>query len=302
MKEILPDKPGMVLVPDENLKGKAPFERMPVNLTGDSEAKKGKHTDVLLERIEKDTPIVIIASKNDGKYIAFGFTNGTWFQMQGHIEKKDGAEVVRWSFLHCEPYLRRTFKGTTEEMKQVVADALAKKKDPPAPNPKEKPGFGPPIKKNTSVGYPLAVIQLPFLGLIAALAALFPAVFGGLALFMKRWVAVLSTSGIVSLFVAIPMIAPGWSAQQWIYSSSGAWISCGALFLVGALWSARRYRLSIERREAEIMQPRRFDRIIVSALAYLGRHFVGDRHLPVSCRFGQVKSGVGCSPALARPR
>jgi hypothetical protein len=186
VQEVLPDKPGMVLVPDENLKGKPPFERMPVNLTGDSEAKKGKHTDALLDRIEKDTPIVIFASKTEGKFSAFGFTNGTWFQMEGRIEKKDAAEVVRWSFLHGEPYLRRTFMGSTGEMKQTVVDALAKKKDPPAPNAKEKPGFGPSIKKKTSVGYPLAVIQLPFLGLIAALAALFPAVFGGLALFMKR--------------------------------------------------------------------------------------------------------------------
>ncbi len=271
VKEVFPDKPGMVLAPDKNLKGKAPFERMPVNLTGDSDAKKGKHTDVLLERIEKDTPIVFFASKDEnGKYAAFGFSNGTWFQLEGRVEKKDAAEVVRWSFLHCEPYLRRTFKGTTDEMKQLVTDVLAKKKEPPALDSKEKPGFGPPIKKTSSVGYPLAVIQLPFLGLIAALAALFPAVFGGLALFMKRWVAALSTTGIVSLFVALPVLAPGWCAQRAVYSAYGMWISCGTLFLTGALWSARRYRVAIARREAEIMQPRRFDRIIMAVLAVVG--------------------------------
>ncbi|MCE9531858.1 MAG: hypothetical protein K8T89_12145 [Planctomycetes bacterium] len=174
VKEILPDKPAMVLAFDENLKGKAPFERMPVNLTGDAEAKKDKHTEVLLDRIDKDTPIVIITTKRGGRYIAFGFTNGTWFQMEGRIEKQDDKEVVRWSFLHCEPYLVRTFKGTTEELKQIVVDAVAKKKAPPPPNEKEKPGFGPPIKKSSGVGgFPFAVIQLPFLGLIAALAALF---------------------------------------------------------------------------------------------------------------------------------
>ena len=39
VQEVLPDKPGLILVVSENLKGKAPFDRMPVNLTGDSSAK-----------------------------------------------------------------------------------------------------------------------------------------------------------------------------------------------------------------------------------------------------------------------
>ena len=270
VKEILPDKPAMVLVFDENLKGTSPFERMPVGLSGDAEAKKGKHTAVLLDRIDKDTPIVVITTKRGGKYIAFGYTNGTWFQMDGRIEKTDGKEVVRWSFLHCEPYLRRTFKGTTEEFKQVVTDVVAKKKAAPAPDEKEAPGFGPPIKKISGVGYPLAVIQLPFLGLIAALAALFPTVFGGLALFMKRWVAVLSTGGFVSMFAALPMFLPGWTGRQWIFSPSGIWLSCAILFSLGAVWSLRRYRKSIDSGASEVMQPRKFDRIVLSAVFAVG--------------------------------
>lgn len=275
VQEILPDKPAMVLVPAGNLKGEAPFERMPINLTGDAESKKGKHTDVLLDRIEKDTPIVIITSKRGGRYIAFGFTNGTWFSMDGRIEKMDGKETVRWSFQHCEPYLRRTFKGSTEEMKQVVADAVAKKKAPPAPDEKAPPGFGEPIKKKSAIPnrdsderttayFPaIAVVQLPFIGLIAGLAALFPTVFGGLALFMKRWVAALSTGGIVSIFVSLPLIAPGWCGRQWSYSASGLWLTCAIMFALGALWSIRRYRKSFEKGTSEAMQPRKFDRIFV---------------------------------------
>lgn len=287
VQEILPNKPAMVLVPAVNLKGEVPFDRLPINLAGDAEAKKGKHTDVLLERIEKDLPIVIITSKRGGRYIAFGFTNGTWFSMDGRIDKQDGKEVVRWSFLHCEPYLRRTFKGSTDEMKQVIADAVAKKKAPPAPNEKEPPGFGDPIKKKSSLPssgtdsdvadqksngvFPaLGVVQLPFIGLIAALAALFPTVFGGLALFMKRWVAALSTGGLVSIFVTIPLIAPGWAGGQWFYSAAGLWFGCAMLFFAGALWSLRRYRKSFEVGIGDSMQPRRFDRIFVSILFLAG--------------------------------
>ena len=273
--EILPDKPALVLVPDEHLKGKAPFERMPINLTGDAEAKKEKHTDILLDRVDKDLPIVIIASKRGNKYIAFGFTNGTWFQMDGRIEKQDDKEVVRWSFLHCEPYLRRTFKGTTEELKQIVADAVAKKKAPPAPEKEEPPGFGPAIKKKSSNDpsrsfYPFAVVQLPFIGLIAALAALFPTVFGGLAIFMKRWVAVLSTGGFVSMFVTFPMIAPAWSANLKCYSPSGLWWSCAILFGLGALWAVRRYRRSLDTGAGEVMQPRKFDRLFLGLFFLAG--------------------------------
>src|SRR2546421_1402133 len=46
-----PDKPSVILAIDQQLKGKATFEKLPVNLTGDSEAKKLDHTPQLLKRL-----------------------------------------------------------------------------------------------------------------------------------------------------------------------------------------------------------------------------------------------------------
>src|SRR4051812_20987350 len=46
-----PDKPGMVLTVEDDLKDKAPFRRLPVNLTGDAEAAREKHTEQLLKRL-----------------------------------------------------------------------------------------------------------------------------------------------------------------------------------------------------------------------------------------------------------
>ena len=278
VQEILPDKPAMVLKQDENLKGEANFGRMPINLTGDAEATKGKHTQVVLDRVEKDLPIVVIVAAKKGKnYSAFGYTNGTWFQMEGRAEQQDGKDVVRWSLRHCEPYLRRTFKGTTADLKTIIIDAVKNKKEPPLPNEKEEPGFGDPIKKaqlernnSRGVGTLIGVIQLPFIGLIAALAALFPTVFGGLALMMKRWLVLMSVASVVSIVYFLHLEFPRGIRWTGITSAGTLWIACAILTSIGALWSARRYRLAVSRGKAEEMQPRKLDRIGMSVLIALG--------------------------------
>src|SRR5262249_29614764 len=109
-----PEKPGVVLLVDEQLKGKVQFQKLAINLTGDAEAKKDDHTPKLLKRLAPKLPLVIFANQRGKRFTLFAYTNGTWFQVVG---KQDG-ETVRWSFTHCEPYLRRTFKGTTQELQK----------------------------------------------------------------------------------------------------------------------------------------------------------------------------------------
>lgn len=136
VERVDPDKPSAVLVLGEHLKGKAPFARIPINLTGD----KQKHTPQLLKRIAPDVPLVVgVKKQEDGKFMMLAFTNGTWFQVLGQTD----GDQTRWAFTHCEIYLRRTFKGTTDELRQVVTDVLSGKAKAPPPNPKEPPGFGP---------------------------------------------------------------------------------------------------------------------------------------------------------------
>lgn len=138
IEKVDPEKPSAVLVVKEPLKGVSPFQRIPINLTGD----KQKHTPHLLKRIAPDLPVVVgIKKQSDGKYMMLVFTNGTWFQTLGQTE----ADQTRWGFTHCEIYLRRTFAGSTEELTKVIADVLAGKIKAPAPNPKEPAGFGPVI-------------------------------------------------------------------------------------------------------------------------------------------------------------
>jgi hypothetical protein len=129
-------KPSAVLVRGKSLKGDAPFERLPINLTGD----KQKHTPQLLKRIAPDLEVVVgIKKQADGKFMLLAFTNGTWFQVLGQTD----GDQTRWAFTHCEIYLRRTFAGTTDELKQTITDVLAGKAKAPPANPKEPAGFGP---------------------------------------------------------------------------------------------------------------------------------------------------------------
>jgi hypothetical protein len=131
-----PDKPSAVLNVERSLKGENPIKRLPINLLGDKE----RHTPQLLKRLAVDLPVVVCIKKQEkGKYMALAFSNGTWFQILGQAD----GDNVRWSFTHCEIYLRRTFKGTTAELEQTLADVLAGKIKAPPPNSKEPAGFGP---------------------------------------------------------------------------------------------------------------------------------------------------------------
>jgi outer membrane protein assembly factor BamB len=154
------DKATAVFVPKDDLKGKAEFARIPVNLKDGitAAAKKADHTKVILERLAKGRKLILFVKKDGDSYSAWGFVEGTWFQLAGTADKDD-TKTVRWAFLNCEPALRGTFKGTTDELRAVVADVVAGKAKAPAPDLKEKPGFGPTVeeeKKKEQAQVPLS--------------------------------------------------------------------------------------------------------------------------------------------------
>lgn len=240
-------KPAAVLMVDQDLKGKAPFRRIPVNLTGDKE----NHTPQLLKRIAPDVPLILFVLDREKDYVALGYTNGTWLQILGY---KDG-DSVRWAFTHCEIYLRRTYKGTTAELQQVVVDALAKKKNPPPHNPKERPGFGPeletkpPEKKCTIAPWPegafvRGVIVLPFAMPIAALLQL---LFPGILRDQWRNYKV----AVYLLLTQSTLIFAHWAIARWLVSEPGQawwlkdsvwWTASVALMFTGGVVAVLRLR------------------------------------------------------------
>ncbi|MBO0696867.1 MAG: PQQ-like beta-propeller repeat protein [Zavarzinella sp.] len=290
--EFYPDKPGMILVPIDKLKGEFPFDRVPVNLTGDDEAIKEKQPALILDRLDKGVLLVVFASRRGGTFTnVVAYTNGTWLRLSGTVEKSGDREATRWQFLHCEPYFRRTFKGSTEDLVKAMQAGL-KGQPLPAYDEKEEPGFGPPLKKTKDAGKeppagrerkpggkrrtnrplagsgttPFGVIQIPFLGLIAALAALFPAVFGGMALLMRRWVAALSVASFVSILAALVLYFPHWVGWTGLRSLSGIWLTSSVLAGLGALWAAARYRRAVRDGREDEYQPRYLDRVGLAVL------------------------------------
>jgi hypothetical protein len=142
VEKLYPDKPAMVLTVTEDLKGKIPFRKLPVQLKGDSEAEKLKHVPQLLKRLADDLPIMVFVEEKPKKLTALAYTNGTWMQFVGD---KTEADAAVWSLTHGEPYLRRTYKGSTSDLRQTIIDVLAGKKRAPAIDNQEAPGFGPEI-------------------------------------------------------------------------------------------------------------------------------------------------------------
>lgn len=269
VSEWLPEKPGMVLVPTTILKGKFTFERIPVLLVGDKEAADEKQVPLVLERLDRDVSIVLFASQRGKIFDVIGFTNGTWLHFNGRVEQQDGKDVTRWQFMHAETYFTRTFRGTTDEIIKAIQGGIKGEKLP-AYDEKAEPGFGPPLRKKTSglpnVNAPFGVIQLPFLGLIAALAALFPTVFGGMALMMKRWVAALSVASFITIITSIYLYFPNWLAWAKLTTFSRVWFTCAVTATLGALWAIRRYRLALVENRADEFQPRYLDRVGLSGV------------------------------------
>src|SRR5262249_49840636 len=109
-------RPAMVLAVDEALKGKAAQKKLPVLLEGGAGALKRKEPPQLLERLQEKLRVVVFITVRGEEHLAFVYSNGTWFSLSG--AKVDGE--VRWSLSHLEPYLRRTYKGTTAQMAKTV--------------------------------------------------------------------------------------------------------------------------------------------------------------------------------------
>jgi outer membrane protein assembly factor BamB len=260
------EKPRLLLTVDEDLKDKAPFRKLGAVLTGDSDAKKLDHIPQLLKRLAPDLPLVVFVSKAGKGFIAFAYTNGTWFQLKG--EQPSATDPVVWSFTHCEPYLRRTFKEGTADLRQIVLDGLADKKAPPDVDLKVEPGLGPEVKTAEPAkpeppgqvragGGPLfAVIPTVLVGgPLAILALMFPAVFGGLTLVFRRWLVVLSIISMNStLFVLHDWLRP-WIKDAWWGSPAALWAAMSLVTVAGLVWSWRRHLAVLDQESAAAPAP-----------------------------------------------
>lgn len=140
----------------ENLKGKVPFKQMSLPLPPDKEGvRENNRPSFLVKRLAADLPVVWFGDygrspafdkvREEGMTL-FLYTNGTWAQLAGTAKAGGEETKIAVRFHHYEPFLRRTFKGPTAEMRQVIIDGLAGTKEPPAYDAKEPAGLGPEVK------------------------------------------------------------------------------------------------------------------------------------------------------------
>jgi len=279
------DNATAVFVPKDDLKGKTEFTRLPVNLKDGltAPAKKADHTKVILERLAKGRKLILFVKKDGDNYSAWGFVEGTWFQLAGTTDK-DEKKTVRWAFLNCEPALRGTFKGTTEELRALVADVVAGKAKAPAPDAKEKPGFGPTVEEekkkepvsrdpegsasdlgraplrvaaNQATAGPLfgVIPSTVFVAPLAVLAAIFPATFGGLANGFRRWRAFMMVVSVNGILAAVYFFTQKHLPDQWWASPTAFTALLLGVVALGLLWSGRRYRSAVAADPAETDPP-----------------------------------------------
>lgn len=147
------EKRTAVFTVDEHLKGKVTFQKLHMALAADKEtAREYNKPSYLLKRLAAKQTVVFFADAKEGAFapirrgnlVLFLYTKGTWVQFAAVTEEKQSSLPI--AFHHFEPYLRRTFKGTTAEMRQVIIDGLSGKEAPPPYDPKEPGGFGPEIR------------------------------------------------------------------------------------------------------------------------------------------------------------
>ena len=268
------DKPAMLVTITEDIKGKAPFRQMPLNCkVADEKAFKDNQIEPLLKRFGPDIEIVFfIAEPPPGSarknLKTFAYTNGTWFQATGTpTGDKDNVVFVLTS---AEPFFRKSFKGTHEELRKLLRDHAAGKAKLPPLDEKEPSGFGPEYKekgesKKEKVGgrpshlflFPFSVslgsgfAVIPTLGIgapLAILALLFPTVFGGalvsVTLLFRRLLAFLTLVTVVGVVLGVHglilWVSPGAFRGSWWGEFSTLWLVMTVVTFACTWWAWRR--------------------------------------------------------------
>jgi outer membrane protein assembly factor BamB len=289
-------RPQVVVMVDEDLKGKASFRRLAIDFKGDDEAKKLDHLPQLLKRLAPDLPLILFIDHRARTYTVFAYTNGTWFQVLG--QQAGDGDRIGWRLTHGEPYLRGTFKGATAELRRLLIDAAAGRGKLPKENKKEEPGFGPEVganeKKTGGLGRdasPLASFVrpavsagsggplfgvIPTLGVgapLVVLAALFPAVFGGVLILFRQWIAFITVFSLNSSLLLVHWVFQSYWPRvllgSWFGSEAGLWFLMTLVTLAGAVWAWRRQSFQQSLGDGAVGAPRRTELTVLWLLAGL---------------------------------
>lgn len=114
-------------------KGRFPAGKLVARVAADMPGQDAQ----LLARLKPGMRTVLFYSQVGAEQVVLGYSEGTWFRLTAR------APRASWRFLHFEPFLRRSFSGSTAEMERIVQQVVAGRGKAPPPKPAEKPGIGP---------------------------------------------------------------------------------------------------------------------------------------------------------------
>jgi len=120
----------VVIAVKNTIKGKCTFEKIKIL------ANTGQvwHPKALLRNLKTGEPALVFYDVDGNILPGLVYSCGLWFQIYGDLEKKEA-----WSFVHVELLMNRAYAGPAAEFIAIVKDAVAGKREPPAPDPKRPP-------------------------------------------------------------------------------------------------------------------------------------------------------------------
>ena len=102
---------------EENVKGQSNLTLIKMNF-GIGQRRPESTPEKMVKLLEVGKPIIVFYEQQQA-INSLGYVSGKWFQTRSN------APEGWWGFTHLDPYMARTFRGTTKEFQKVVRKVLA---------------------------------------------------------------------------------------------------------------------------------------------------------------------------------
>jgi hypothetical protein len=112
------------------LKGKPSWSTLRVRLT---EGDDRTQVPAARRRLAAGARVILFSKR--GRF-ALAYSDGAWLRLQPPV-----GPAKPWRFVHMEPFLRRTYRGSAADLRRVVTDVLAGRARAPEPDASVPPGF-----------------------------------------------------------------------------------------------------------------------------------------------------------------
>lgn len=113
-----------VVAVEEDAKGESKVDEIKMNFaTG--QYRRGSSPPKMVKMLKVGMPIIVFYQKNQWGVQSLSYIDGMWFQTYG---PGDGSPDGWWGFTHTDPYMLRTFDGSTLEFQRIIKAILAGEK------------------------------------------------------------------------------------------------------------------------------------------------------------------------------